>query len=244
MKHQTCFSNLLIPAGLFALFIFSGCQKTEGTGGRASIKGTLYALNCYDTATTVVADDAMAAERIYLVYGDNEVYDDNMQTSADGSFEFNYLNEGTYTIFAYSSDTNGGEKAIIREVTLGRKEQLELEPFVIQKMPDDGGGSRIEGRVLARDYNSTFTLLLSEYYLADEYVYLSYGNNVGYATRIKTDYNGYFRFDNLRKGPYRVYVYSKDSTLTIPSGIVPVVNDVYLQSNQQSRVLPQLTVIQ
>lgn len=231
-----------------ALFItilsIFGCKKTEGTGGRSSIKGKLYALNCYDTVTTVGDDDILAGERVYIIYGDDVVYGDNMQTSADGSFEFNYLNEGTYKIFAYSSDTNGGESALIREVSLDRNEKRELEPFIVKKLPDDGGGGRIEGRVFARDYNASFTVLISEYFLADEYVYLSYGDNVGYETRIKTDYNGYFRFDNLRQGPYKVFVYSKDSTLTIPGGIVPVVKDIYIADNNQTISTPQFTVLQ
>ena len=243
-NRPTHISLLYFGLLLITIVCFNACEKPEGKGGKSTIKGRLYALNCYDSVQTVGDDDALNAQRVYLVYGDNSAFDDNMQTSEDGSFEFNYLRPGNYKIFAYSTDSNGAESAVIKEVVLGKNEEINIDPFVVNKLPDDGGGARITGRVKAKDYNTTFTQLLSEYYFADEYVYLVYGNNVGYATRIKTDYNGYYRFDNLRQGPYSVYVYSKDSTMTIPGGIVPVLNKVYLENNFQSTELPLITVFQ
>lgn len=233
----------------FVLFLFLGiilfsCEKPEGTGGRSSINGKLYAINCYDTTIDYSNDAALSGQRVYIIYGEDNVYSDNMQTGDDGTFEFDYLRPGNYTIFAYSTDSNGAEYAVKKDVVIGKNEDKTIDPIVVSKLPDDGGGGKIVGRVKARDYNTTFTQLLSEYYFADEYVYLVYGNNHGYATRIKTDYNGYYRFDNLRKGPYSVYVYSKDSTLSIPGGIIPVIEDVYLTNNSESKEIPLITVLQ
>lgn len=228
----------------FFLITLYSCEKPEGTGGRSSISGKLYAINCYDTTTDYGTDAALSGQRVYIIYGDDNVYSDNMQTSENGAFEFNYLRPGNYSIFTYSTDSNGAEHAVKTEVVLGKNEDKTIDPILVTKLPDDGGGGKIVGRVKARDYNTTFTQLLSEYYFADEYVYLVYGNNQGYAARIKTDYNGYYRFDNLRKGPYSVYVYSKDSTLSIPGGIVPVVEQVYLNNNSESKEIPLITVLQ
>ena len=234
----------LFTVSLAALTFFVSCEKPEGTGGRSSIGGRLYARNCYDTNLTVGADDYLNAQRVYLIYGDHVGFDDNMQTSEDGSFEFRYLRPGNYTVFAYATDSNGSENGVVKQVEIGKDEHVTLDPFIVTKLPDDGGGARITGRVKARDYNTTFTQLLSEFFFADEYVYLVYGHNVGYATRIKTDYNGYYRFDNLRQGPYSVYVYSKDSTMSIPGGLVAVKKDIYIENNFQSADIPLITVLQ
>ncbi len=86
------------------------------------------------------------------------------------------------------------------------------------KEPGDGGTSSISGRVIVQNFNSTFTQLISEYPALDEEVYLVYGNNVGYDQRTRTDYNGYYRFSELRPGKYKIYSFSRDSTFTSPSG--------------------------
>ena len=68
------------------------------------------------------------------------------------------------------------------------------------KDPGIGGEASIYGKVYALHYNSTFTVLLSEYYVPDTYVYLVYGDDINYGTRIKTNYNGEFEFNYLYPG--------------------------------------------
>ena len=52
-----------------------------------------------------------ADEEVYIIYGDEDnYYDDSYETSFDGSFRFENLRKGTYTVFIYSdceSDTTG-----------------------------------------------------------------------------------------------------------------------------------------
>src|SRR5438093_6287441 len=85
-----------------------------------------------------------------------------------------------------------------------------------QKDPGIGGDASIKGSVFVKHYNTTFTQFISEYPGADVYVYLIFGNDISYDKRIKTTYDGQFEFKYLYKGDYTVYVYSIDSTLTVP----------------------------
>jgi len=42
-------------------------------------------------------------ERVYIIYGDADFYGNDTRTSYDGTYEFDYLRKGSYTIFAYSN---------------------------------------------------------------------------------------------------------------------------------------------
>ncbi len=89
-----------------------------------------------------------------------------------------------------------------------------------KKEAGEGGNSSIKGKIWVKDYNATFTTLNAEYAGADEDVYIIYGNNTSYGDKIKASPDGSFEFKYLRKGDYTIYVYSKDKTLTSPSGKV------------------------
>lgn len=111
------------------------------------------------------------------------------------------------------------------------------------KEPGEGGTSSISGKVYVKDYNSTFTKINAEYYGAEEDVYIIYGDNTVYDNTFKTSYDGSYRFDHLRKGKYRIFCYSKDSTMTVPSGIFPVIREVEITSNKQDIQLEDLIIV-
>jgi len=102
-----------------------------------------------------------------------------------------------------------------------------------KKNPGVGGNGELSGKVIVRKYNATFTTFLGSYPSADHYVYIKYGEHDGYDNRIKTDYNGNYRFQFLYPGKYEVFTYSLDSTGKSLSGIVPVKTDVTLKRNQK-----------
>ncbi len=103
-----------------------------------------------------------------------------------------------------------------------------------KKEPGIGGDAEITGRVWVRDYNSTMTNVIGEYAAEDEYVYIVFGDHRGYDKRIKTDYNGYFRFNHLYPGDYTIYVYSTDTTLTELDEQVPVIVKVNVEDKDSS----------
>ena len=110
------------------------------------------------------------------------------------------------------------------------------------KEPEVGGNARIEGNIITRDYNSTFTQLIDVYPSEDVYVYITYGDHPGYDDRVKTDYDGQFQIENLYKGDYEVYVYSKDSTLEDPSGLIPVIFNLSITEKNQLVLLEDIII--
>jgi hypothetical protein len=88
-----------------------------------------------------------------------------------------------------------------------------------KKPAGEGGFASIEGRLYVKNYDATFTVKTSEYYLPGETVYIIYGDGTEVGNTVKTSYDGSFKFNYLQKGTYKVYAIGKDSTkksLSIP----------------------------
>ena len=92
----------------FTITFFLSCEKNEGIGGTSMISGKIMALegsfnpftNQFDTTALYYIQD----ENVYIIYGNDstQVYDDDFETSWDGSYEFDYLRKGNYILFTYS----------------------------------------------------------------------------------------------------------------------------------------------
>lgn len=87
-----------------------------------------------------------------------------------------------------------------------------------KKEEGEGGDSTICGRVWVKNYNENFSWLNGEYPGYDEDVFIIYGDEPAFGNRTRTGPDGYFEFKYLRKGNYKLYVYSQDSTMTTVSG--------------------------
>ena len=111
---------------------------------------------------------------------------------------------------------------------------LSIFCFSCSKEAGEGGNSSIYGKVIVHNYNSSFTELNDIYDGADEEVYIIYGNDKSYSERIRTSYDGVYEFKYLRQGNYTVFVYSEDSTLTLPSGKYAVIREIEITGNRQT----------
>lgn len=95
-----------------------------------------------------------------------------------------------------------------------------------------GGNCAIKGVLKLRSYTSDFSHLKSETTLADEYVYIVFEDGKGYGDRVKTSYDGSFSFTHLQRGNYKLYVYSKDTTLMTTDDVV-FLTDVKISKNKE-----------
>ena len=121
--------------------LLNSCKKYEGEGGKSSITGKimieekLYVNGLYSSTVSYNG----ATEDVYIVYGEGKTTPDNKEECGfDGSFEFNYLQPGKYTIYAYNeifhagaSVTNNDDDYYTNEVVsttieLKKKEDLDL----------------------------------------------------------------------------------------------------------------------
>lgn len=106
---------------------------------------------------------------------------------------------------------------------------ISITVFILSscKKPEgEGGNGHIKGKILAEQWNATFTVKQAEYAALDEWVYIIYGSNISYGDRIRTNYNGEFEFKYLRAGNYKIYVYSKDKSLQSASGTIAITKDL------------------
>jgi len=120
---------------IMTLFVFS-CKKEEGPGGTSSIRGKVI-MRDYNTNFTEIIEQYYATdEDVFIIYGDDEVYGDKVSTNYDGTYEFEYLREGSYKIFAYSKDSaNYPSKhmipVIVKASITGKKETVNAKDIVI-----------------------------------------------------------------------------------------------------------------
>ncbi|MBA3680790.1 MAG: hypothetical protein H0W73_06440 [Bacteroidetes bacterium] len=112
-----------------------------------------------------------------------------------------------------------------------------------KKTAGEGGFASIEGKLYVKNYDATFTVLTSEYYLPGETVYIIYGDGQEIGNTVKTSYDGSFKFNYLQKGKYKVYAIGKDETkpsLSIPKESLM---EVTITEKKQKKVLEDIVII-
>lgn len=113
-----------------------------------------------------------------------------------------------------------------------------------EKPAGEGGNASIRGRVRVRDYNASFTVFIREYFAQDQRVYIIYGEDQVYSDDFRTDYDGWYEFRFLRPGHYKLFTYSKDSTLQSPTQQVPVFAEVTIPSGETLVTAPDLVIFE
>jgi len=114
------------------LMVLGACAKAPGEGGTAQIVGEVWAER-YNFAGELIASYPKPEARVYIVYGDNDIYDDDTRTDYEGRYRFNYLHKGNYVLYAYSDcDTcAAGTKAVFQEVDVETANDLVEVPRIV-----------------------------------------------------------------------------------------------------------------
>ena len=118
-----------------------------------------------------------------------------------------------------------------------------------KKEPGEGGNSTIMGRVKVLDYDYGYSngkcrwVKTREYYAPDERVYIIYGEDTIHSDDIRTNPDGYYRFEWLRKGTYTLFAYSEDTTGNVVSGEFPVKVTIEITKKKQEVIVPEIIVI-
>ena len=128
MKRYFLFSTVIV------LTLFS-CSKEEGKGGRSSIKGKVHLTNVSNPSK---GDYDIPDYDVYIIYGDkDDIYDDDMKTNFDGTFEFKNLREGSYRIFAYTKDfvnlIGSGVSPVFKSAEIEGNEQVDVGTIEVEK---------------------------------------------------------------------------------------------------------------
>lgn len=109
-----------------SIFIFNSCKKVEGQGGSSTIKGKIIVNNYNAGGSILEGTYAGVDEDVYIIYGDGSTTsNDRVRTSYDGTFEFNYLQDGKYTIYTFEE--------VLPEPTSAAKKQVVMVSTEITK---------------------------------------------------------------------------------------------------------------
>lgn len=231
------------------MFFALSCSKDPGSGGTASLTGRIKVKEYSEDYTLLKAEYYAQAENVYLIYGDDQTHSDNFKTTPEGYFTFEFLRKGNYTIYVYSEDSTGVNPSgtipvyVSTEITKNGELSDLGDITIIKTSKWNNGTSSIRGRVYMRNYNTDFTLLLGQYYAYDEDVFLIRGDDQYYSDDVKTDVDGWYRFDELPIGHYTVYGVSEDSTGTWPNGYYPVKKEVDITANFQEIILDDIIIL-
>jgi len=127
-----------IILALFVTIALVACEKEAGRGGTSKITGKVIIREYNrDFSVQKTPDYPGAKEDVFIIYGGDAVYGDKFETHYDGTYEFTYLREGSYTVYAYSKDsTNNYDLTselipVIREVEITGKDQTVEVPDII-----------------------------------------------------------------------------------------------------------------
>ncbi|MCB0763319.1 MAG: hypothetical protein R2815_13590 [Flavobacteriales bacterium] len=123
---------------LACAFLFTACSKEPGEGGKAEIRGIVYQQEYNDNTGQPVGTPIPAPEqRVYIIYGDGEYFDDDTRTGPDGKFRFPWLRKGSYKIYTYSecreNTCDGDQYAIEVTAEIGsRKDVVEIPLITVE----------------------------------------------------------------------------------------------------------------
>jgi len=197
------YTGAILALGLCA------CNKPEGEGGRSSISGKIYQIDYIDEYDNVLDTFPAVDEDVFIVYGGGDLADDDTKTNGNGDYKFEFLREGSYSIYAYNRDQEQSElyRPILIDVTLGKKTDKIIDTIYIYR--SGKGHSCVTGKIFRYDYNSD-GILKSQGYAGDVDVFLCRKDGQTYVDKAKTHFDGTYTFPYLRKGKYYVYAYSKE----------------------------------
>ena len=111
--------------------------------------------------------------------------------------------------------------------------------FSCKKGPGEGGRASITGKVYSVNYNSTMTVPQDSGYLGGQKVYIIYGDETAVGKSQDTNNDGVFEFSYLRKGKYKVYVYSKIAPNQLDSAVV---QEGEITDRKQMLALPDFNI--
>ena len=115
------------------------------------------------------------------------------------------------------------------------------------KEEGEGGQATITGKVHATLYSTSGEIIISEYYVPEERVYITYGNDDDvYDDWVRTNYDGTYEFKYLNKGDYTIFAYSNCSQTDpdCPAGKIPVFEEVKINSKKGTILVPDIEIIQ
>ena len=201
---------------LWALFaaalLLTACNKGPGEGGTGTVRGYVKLVHHPDDDYTLTPDTMAAAKTdVFIVYGDEPYFGNDVETNAEGMYQFEYLLPGTYTVFSYSTLPSGEKVAVSETVNMARGAVAQAPTLYIH----DGkayGTSVVKGQVMAAYYvkDDGVWYYHSEGPAYEHRVYIRKAGEELYFDDTRTGVDGKFAFQKLQPGEYEIFTVTED----------------------------------
>lgn len=207
-------------AGLFLLcvltVVFSACNKGEGVGGLATIQGKVMTVVHDNDNYNLTTDTIVAAKTdVFIVYGNDELYGDDMETGANGNYRFKYLKSGSYTVYAYSVLPSGQKVAVSQTVKVSGDDVVDV-PTIYTHEGKAYGTSMVRGQVWGTFYHNGD--MRGSGWAYEQRIYIRRVGEPYHFDDVRVGADGYYYFQQLLPGSYEVYTFTEDLN-EIPSPV-------------------------
>lgn len=228
--------NLLLSIALLPL-AFSACNSHEGEGGTGIVRGYVKLVHHPDDNYELCVDTIDASKTdVFIVYGDDDFYGDDTETNPDGLYQFEYLNPGKYTVYAYSTLPTGERIPVSETVTLERGSVSQVPTLYIH----DGkayGTSIVKGKVWGMYFhNESYR---GEGWAYEHRVYLRKLGESYHLDDTRVGLDGVFAFQKVLPGSYEVITYTQN-VMEVPS---PVIDTITVEAGQIFEMTPDTTFV-
>ena len=204
--------KLLLVFLIASMSLFS-CNKGPGEGGSGTLRGYVKTIQHPDDDFSLTVDTVVAAKTdVFIVYGDEDYFGDDVETGPDGLYQFEYLLPGDYTVFSYSTLPSGEKVAVSERVSLARGAVQQVPTLYVH----DGkayGTSVVKGQVMAAYFvkNDGVWMYHSEGCAYEQRVYIRKVGEELHFDDTRTGVDGYFAFQKLQPGAYEVFTVTEDA---------------------------------
>lgn len=224
--------------GLFMLpALFVSCNNKEGEGGTGTVQGYVKLVHHPDDDYNLNVDTLNAAKTdVFIVYGDEAFYGDDIETDPNGFYQFHYLTPGDYTVFAYSTLPSGEKTAVSADVTLERGGTATAPTLYIH----DGkayGTAVITGKVWGMFFHNNEWY--GEGWAYEHRVYLRKLGDIYHQDDVRVGMDGVFAFQKVLPGTYEVFTYTQNNYELLS----PVIDTVTVEAGEILHMEPDTTFI-
>ncbi|MDR0505940.1 MAG: carboxypeptidase-like regulatory domain-containing protein [Dysgonamonadaceae bacterium] len=142
---------------LFSLFLCTlllfSCNKDEGLGGSSSLEGYVYEVRHGDDNFSFETDTFPALDKdVFIEFGNNQSIGERIRTGREGYYRFDYLRQGTYTVYALSEFADGHKEAVTSKVSVSGDMNKADNIFI--HTGKACGTAMIRGRVMVKFYHN------------------------------------------------------------------------------------------
>ncbi|MDH6356512.1 hypothetical protein [Parabacteroides sp. PF5-9] len=187
--------------------ITASCNKDEGLGGSSTLEGYVYNVIHKDDNFSFSIDTIPAVkEDVFLRFGHEGYFGDDVETDHTGMYRFNYLRKGNYSVYALSQYADDRQEAVIKEVHVGSGVN-KVEDIYIHT-GKAYGTAMVKGSVKALYYDKGRKV--DEGPAIEKRVFINHYGEETHFDDVRVGDQGVFIFQKLLPGKYEIWVTTED----------------------------------